>query len=100
MQNAKCKMEIRRGRFHVFLAIGRWQISERIVVERRGEDLEDRMLEFAARVGKVVDALPDTRLARHIAGQLVVAELRQLPTMLRPVLRRASVISFISWESR
>ena len=40
-------------------------------MERRGEDLEDRLLEFAARVGKVIDALPDTRLSRHIAGQLV-----------------------------
>ncbi|HIE96592.1 MAG: four helix bundle protein [Fuerstiella sp.] len=40
-------------------------------MDRRGEDLEDRLLDFAVRVGKVVDALPDTRLARHIAGQLV-----------------------------
>lgn len=29
------------------------------------------MLDFAARVGKVVDALPVSRLGRHIAGQLV-----------------------------
>jgi len=29
------------------------------------------LLEFAVRVGKAIDALPDTRLARHIAGQLV-----------------------------
>lgn len=35
------------------------------------EELSDRLLDFAVRVGKVVDALPDTRLARHIAGQLV-----------------------------
>lgn len=35
------------------------------------EELSDRLLEFAARVGKVVDALPDTRLGRHVAGQLV-----------------------------
>jgi four helix bundle protein len=35
------------------------------------DDLADRLIEFAARVGKVVDALPDTRLARHIAGQLI-----------------------------
>ena len=28
-------------------------------------------MEFAARVGKAVDALPDSRLGRHIAGQLV-----------------------------
>ncbi|HZN66084.1 MAG TPA: four helix bundle protein [Tepidisphaeraceae bacterium] len=33
-------------------------------------ELTDRLLEFAARVGKV-DALPDTRLGRHVAGQLV-----------------------------
>ena len=41
------------------------------LMERRGEDLEDRLLEFAARVGKLVDAMPETRLARHVAGQLV-----------------------------
>lgn len=40
-------------------------------VDRRGEDLEERLLDFAARVGKVVDALPESRLGRHIAGQLV-----------------------------
>ncbi len=40
-------------------------------MDRRGEELEERLLSFAARVGNVVDALPDTRLGRHIAGQLV-----------------------------
>ncbi len=35
------------------------------------DDLAERILDFAARAGKVVDALPDTRLGRHIAGQLV-----------------------------
>lgn len=38
---------------------------------RTGDDLAERMLIFAARVGKVVDALPESRLGRHIAGQLV-----------------------------
>lgn len=33
--------------------------------------LEDRLLDFGVRVGKVVDALPDTRLGRYVAGQLV-----------------------------
>ncbi len=33
--------------------------------------LSDRLWHFAARVGKVVDALPDARLGRHVAGQLV-----------------------------
>ena len=40
-------------------------------IDRRGEDLEDRLSDFAARVGKLVEALPDTRLGRHVAGQLV-----------------------------
>lgn len=35
------------------------------------EELSGRLWIFAARVGKVVDALPDTRLGRHVAGQLV-----------------------------
>ncbi len=35
------------------------------------EALEDRLLEFAARCGSVVDALPDKRMGRHVAGQLV-----------------------------
>jgi four helix bundle protein len=35
------------------------------------EELSERLWKFAARVGKVVDALPDTRLGRHVAGQLV-----------------------------
>src|SRR5215213_6567523 len=34
-------------------------------------ELSDRLWQFAARVGTVVDALPDTRLGRHVAGQLV-----------------------------
>ena len=39
--------------------------------QNRNEVLEGRLIGFAARVGKVVDALPDTRLGRHVAGQLV-----------------------------
>ena len=35
------------------------------------DELLDRLIDFAARVGKVVDALPDTRMGRHVAGQLV-----------------------------
>ncbi len=34
-------------------------------------ELSERLWGFAARVGKIVDALPDTRLGRHVAGQLV-----------------------------
>src|ERR1043165_3638861 len=35
------------------------------------EDLSDRLWNFAARIGKAVSALPDTRVGRHVAGQLV-----------------------------
>ncbi len=35
------------------------------------EQFEDRLLDFYARVGKVVDSLPNTRLGRHTASQLV-----------------------------
>jgi methylmalonyl-CoA/ethylmalonyl-CoA epimerase len=33
--------------------------------------LSDRLWNLAARIGKIVDALPDTKLGRHVAGQLV-----------------------------
>ena len=35
------------------------------------DELSDRLWKFVARVGKVVDALPNSRLGRHVAGQLV-----------------------------
>jgi four helix bundle protein len=34
-------------------------------------DLEDRLLEFTARLLKLVDALPNTRAGNHTAGQLL-----------------------------
>jgi len=35
------------------------------------QELSDRLWQFAARVAKIVDALPETRVGRHVAGQLV-----------------------------
>jgi four helix bundle protein len=35
------------------------------------KELSERLLEFAARIGNAVDALPNTRMGRHVAGQLV-----------------------------
>jgi four helix bundle protein len=35
------------------------------------DELSERLLEFSCRIGKIIDALPDTRLGRHVAGQLV-----------------------------
>lgn len=35
------------------------------------EELSDRLLNFAAKIVEITDALPDTRSGRHIAGQLL-----------------------------
>ena len=37
----------------------------------KSEDLSERLIGLAVRIGRVVDALPETRLGRHIASQLV-----------------------------
>jgi four helix bundle protein len=34
-------------------------------------NLEDRLLEFSGRIIRLVDALPNTRAANHVAGQLL-----------------------------
>ena len=34
-------------------------------------DLEDRLLEFAARIIRLVEKLPDTRAGNHVAAQLL-----------------------------
>jgi four helix bundle protein len=34
------------------------------------DELAERLINLAARVGKVVDALPNTRMGRHVGGQL------------------------------
>ena len=41
------------------------------VAKTQSDELADRFVEFAARVGRVVDALPATRMGRHVAAQLV-----------------------------
>ncbi|MEP7016159.1 MAG: four helix bundle protein [Verrucomicrobiota bacterium] len=43
-------------------------------VQRQKEaryDLEDRLLDFSSRIIRLVDALPNTRAANHLAGQLL-----------------------------
>jgi four helix bundle protein len=41
------------------------------VTTRSRYDLEDRLLEYAARIIRLVDALPSTRAGRHVADQLL-----------------------------
>jgi four helix bundle protein len=35
------------------------------------EGPEDRLIDFSVRIGHLADALPETRLGQHIAGQIV-----------------------------
>jgi four helix bundle protein len=35
------------------------------------EELLERLIDYAANAGKLADSLPDTKLGRHIAGQLI-----------------------------
>jgi four helix bundle protein len=39
--------------------------------KRAGDDIAERLLELAVRVIKLVNALPNTIVGRHIAGQLI-----------------------------
>ncbi|PTN10221.1 four helix bundle protein [Mangrovibacterium marinum] len=39
--------------------------------ESRIFDLEDRLIDFALKVDEIVEKLPNTRLANHLAGQVV-----------------------------
>ena len=38
---------------------------------RRQYDLEDRLLEFAAKIVRLVEILPNTKAGNHVAGQLL-----------------------------
>jgi four helix bundle protein len=42
-------------------------------------DLEERLLEYAARVIRLVERLPDTRAGNHVAGQLLRSGTSPLP---------------------
>jgi four helix bundle protein len=42
-------------------------------------DLEERLLEYAARVIRLVEKLPDTRAGNHVAGQLLRSGTSPLP---------------------
>lgn len=37
----------------------------------RGDDIQKRLIEFAARVVNLSDSLPNTRAGKHIAGQIL-----------------------------
>ena len=60
------------------------------------EELADRLINFAARVGNVVDALPDTRMGRHIGGQLVRSGTSPAPNYEEAARQKVAQISLTS----
>ncbi len=42
-----------------------------IMTKSQKFDLEDRLIEFVIRVDTIVEELPDTRLGKYIAGQMI-----------------------------
>ena len=66
MQNAKCKMQNADSKTED----AKFQEIQ-TQAGRVPRDLSERLLRFAVRVGKVVNALPATRLGRHVAAQLI-----------------------------
>ena len=45
--------------------------AQRSIASKARFDLEERLLGFSARIIRLADALPNTRAANHIAGQLL-----------------------------
>jgi four helix bundle protein len=43
------------------------------------DELSNRLWQFAARIAKVVEALPETRVGRHVAGQIVRSGIAAAP---------------------
>jgi hypothetical protein len=43
------------------------------------DELSDRLWQFAAGIAKVVDALPETRAGRQVAGQIVRSGIAAAP---------------------
>jgi four helix bundle protein len=38
---------------------------------RRGYDLEDRLIDFAAQICRLIEGFPPTTIARHVGAQLM-----------------------------
>jgi len=66
--SGECKMQIEKCKLQIAEAPDR---TLKGVVRLRPDDLCNRFLEFADRVCCVVEALPDTRIGRRIADQLL-----------------------------
>ena len=57
-------------------------------------DLEDRLIDFAVRIIRTSEALPKTKVGKHIAGQLIRSGNHRLPiTAKRKAQNRGLILS-------
>ncbi|MFV2069440.1 MAG: four helix bundle protein [Pirellulales bacterium] len=75
LQIANCKMENGKWKMEI---LSYWSPVTNCFSRRKPwmwlmtpQELSDRLLELAVRAGKAADALPNSRMGRHAAGQLV-----------------------------
>jgi len=65
----------------------------------KGDDISNRLLEFAVRIIKLVDALPNTLVGRHIGGQVLGSGTSLVQIMRRHAGQKAKPILCTNWES-
>jgi len=58
-------------------------------------DLEERFINFAVRIIRAAESLPETVVGKHIGGQSFVQELRRQLTMVKIKARNPVLISSI-----
>ena len=44
-----------------------------VIAEEKAFDLQERLIDFAVRIINVVESLPQTRVGKHVAAQLICA---------------------------
>gem|GEM_PF-5282843 len=63
-----------------------------IRMQNKGSDIEELMLDLTSRIGKVLDALPETGRGRHIANPLIRPGTFLFPTIQKRALIRVRKI--------
>jgi four helix bundle protein len=61
------------------LKVERWVFKKESPMPERTYDLEERLLDYAAQIVRLIERLPDTRAGNHIAGQLLRSGTSPLP---------------------
>ena len=70
------------------------EIKQTEKIKEKAYDLEERLIDFAVRIIRMVESLPNSRVGNHFAGQLLLAAPLPRPTMVKPKARNRALISF------